>query len=143
MFIFLLAFYGVRSAGIGLIVMIAFLVYSLAILKLIDNAFSLSGIAAIILSLAMGIDANIIIYERLKEELQTGKSWSAAVDVAYERSRLAIRDGNVTNIIVYVVLFGMGMSIFKGFGFTGLVTGLLILIINVPLTKVLLKFFKK
>ena len=93
--------------------MIAFLVYSLAIFKVIDYAFSLSGIAAIILSLAMGIDANIIIYERLKEELATGKSWSSAVDVAYERSWLAIRDGNVTNIIVYVVLFGMGMSIFK------------------------------
>lgn len=143
MFIFLLAFYGARSAGIGLVVMVAFLVYSLAILKLIDNAFSLSGIAAIILSLAMGIDANIIIYERLQEELKTGKSWSAAVDTAYDRSRLAIRDGNVTNIIVYVVLFGMGMSIFKGFGFTGLITGLLILLINVPLTKVLLKLFKK
>lgn len=143
MFIFLLGFYGLRTSLIGMAVMIAFLIYSLAIFKLIDYAFSLSGIAAIILSLAMGIDANIIIYERLKEELQTGKSWSAAVDVAYERSWLAIRDGNVTNIIVYVVLFGMGMSIFKGFGFAGLITGLLILVINVPLTKALLKLFKK
>ncbi len=107
--------YGLRTSIIGLVVMIAFLVYSLAIFKIIDYAFSLSGIAAIILSLAMGIDANIIIYERLKEELETGKSWLTAVDVAYDRSWLAIRDGNMTNIIVYVVLFGMGMSIFKGF----------------------------
>lgn len=143
MFIFLLAFYGLRTSLIGIAVMIAFLVYSLAIFKIIDYSFSLSGIAAIILSLAMGIDANIIIYERLKEELDAGKTWSNAVDAAYERSWLAIRDGNLTNIIVYVVLFGMGMSIFKGFGFAGLITGLLILIINVPLTRVLLKLFKK
>lgn len=143
MFIFLLAMYGLRTSIIGLVVMIAFLVYSLAIFKIIDYAFSLSGIAAIILSLAMGIDANIIIYERLKEELETGKSWLTAVDVAYDRSWLAIRDGNMTNIIVYVVLFGMGMSIFKGFWFAGLITGILILVINVPLTKILLKLFKK
>ena len=115
MFIFLLLSYSLRTAVIGMVVMVAFLVYSLAVFKVIDYAFSLSGIAAIILSLGMGIDANIIIYERLREELQAGKSWTAAVDAAYERSRLAIRDGNVTNIIVYVVLFGMGMSIFKGF----------------------------
>ena len=105
MFIFLLAMYGLRSAVIGMAVMIAFLTYSLAIFKVVDYAFSLSGIAAIILSLGMGIDANIIIYERLKEELHESKSWSAAVDTAYHRSRLAIRDGNMTNIIVYVVLF--------------------------------------
>lgn len=143
MFIFLLFSYSVRTAVIGMVVMVAFLVYSLAVFKVIDYAFSLSGIAAIILSLGMGIDANIIIYERLREELNTGKSRSAAVDAAYERSRLAIRDGNVTNIIVYVVLFGMGMSIFKGFWFAGLITGILILIVNVPLTKVLLNLFKK
>lgn len=143
MTIFLLVFYGWQSALVGIVVMVAFLVYSLALFKLIDYAFSLSAIAAIILTLAMGIDANIIIYERLKEELATGKSWNAAIDVAYERSWLAIRDGNVTNIIIYVVLFGMGMSIFKGFGFAGLLTGLLILVINVPLTKILLKLFKK
>jgi preprotein translocase subunit SecD len=94
-------------------VMISFLIYSLAIFKIIDYAFSLSGIAAIILSLAMGIDANIIIYERIQEELKAGKSRSSAVDTAYARSWLAIRDGNATNIIVYIVLFGMGMSIFK------------------------------
>ena len=143
MFLFLLIFYWLRSAVIGMAVMISFLVYSLAIFKIIDYAFSLSGIAAIILSLAMGIDANIIIYERIQEELKAGKSRSSAVDTAYARSWLAIRDGNATNIIVYIVLFGMGMSIFKWFWFAGLITWLLILVINVPLTKVLLKLFKK
>jgi preprotein translocase subunit SecD len=61
----------------------------------------------------MGIDANILIFERLKEELNSGKSFAAAVDTAYTRSREAIRDGNATTILIFIVLFGMGMSIFK------------------------------
>jgi preprotein translocase subunit SecD len=85
----------------------------LAAFKIIDYAFSLAGIAAIVLSLGMGIDANILIFERLREELNTGKSFASAVDTAYTRSREAIRDGNVTTIIIFLVLFGMGMSIFK------------------------------
>ena len=113
MVVFLLVFYGWTQALVGISVIIAFLVYSLAFFKLIDYAFSLSGIAAVILSLAMSIDANIIMYERLMEELKTNKSRLTAVDDAYDRSWLAIRDGNVTNLIVYLVLFGIGMSVFK------------------------------
>ena len=143
MVVFLLVFYGWTQALVGISVIIAFLVYSLAFFKLIDYAFSLSGIAAVILSLAMSIDANIIMYERLMEELKTNKSRLTAVDDAYDRSWLAIRDGNVTNLIVYLVLFGIGMSVFKWFGFAGLITGLLVLLVNVPLMKILLKLFKR
>ena len=113
MSLFLLIFYGRIPTFVGLSVIVVFLAYSLAVFKLIDYAFSLSGIAAVILSLAMSIDANIIMYERLQEELKAGKSRLSAVDSAYERSWLAIRDGNMTNIIIYVVLFGIGMSVFK------------------------------
>lgn len=143
MVVFLLIFYGWTPALVGISVIVAFLVYSLALFKLIDYAFSLSWIAAVILSLAMSIDANIIMYERLTEELKTNKSRLSAVDDAYERSWLAIRDGNVTNLIVYVVLFGIGMSVFKWFGFAGLITGLLVLLVNVPLMKILLKLFRR
>ena len=108
--------YGVKVGLVGFAVLVAYLVYLLAAFKITDYAFSLSGIAAIILSLGMGIDANILIFERLKEELNTGKSFSAAVDTAYTRSREAIRDGNATTMLIFLVLFGMGMSIFKGFG---------------------------
>lgn len=143
LFLFLFIFYGLRPALIGVGVMIVFLIYTLAIFKIIDYAFSLSGIAAIILSLGMGIDANIIIYERIREELQDNKSWENTVNDAYIRSRLAIRDGNVTNIIIYIILFGMGMSIFKWFWFAGLIAGLIILFVNVPLTKIMLHVFDK
>lgn len=102
-----------RLALLGFVVLVAYAVYLLAVFKIIDYAFSLSGIAAIILSLGMGIDANILIFERLKEELKTGRSWLSAVETAYERSRAAILDGNVTTLLIFMVLFFMGMSIFK------------------------------
>ena len=140
---FLLRSYGIKVWLVWFTVLIAYLIYLLAVFKTVDYAFSLAGIAAIILSLGMWIDANILIFERLREELNSGKSFSSAIDVAYERSREAIRDGNVTTIIIFVVLFGMGMSIFKGFGLAGIISGWLILAVNVPLTKVLLKLIKK
>ncbi len=141
--IFLIVSYGIQIWSLGFIVLILYLIYLLAAFKVIDYAFSLSGMAAIILSLGMGIDANILIFERLREELKAGRSFWWAVDIAYERSREAIRDGNLTTIIIFLVLFGMGMSIFKWFGMAGLISGWLILAVNVPLTKVLLKLIKK
>jgi protein-export membrane protein SecD len=139
----LIWFYGIKTGLLGFSILLIYLVYLLAAFKLIDYAFSLSGIAAIILSLWFAIDANILIFERLREELNSGKSFSGAVDVAYERSREAIRDGNATTIIIFLVLFGMGMSIFKWFGIAWLISGWLILIVNVPLTKLLLQLLKK
>lgn len=141
--ILLIWFYGIKIGLLWFSILFIYLVYLLAAFKLIDYAFSLSGIAAIILSLGFAIDANILIFERLREELNNGKSFSSAVDVAYERSREAIRDWNATTLIIFLVLFGMGMSIFKGFGMAGLISGWLILIVNVPLTKLLLKLLKK
>jgi protein-export membrane protein SecD len=143
MLILLIVFYGMRIGLLGFSILIIYLVYLLAAFKIIDYAFSLSGIAAIILSLGFAIDANILIFERLREELDSGRSFSSAVDVAYDRSREAIKDGNATSIIIFLLLWGMGMSIFKWFWFAGLVSGWLILIVNVPLTKLLLKLFWK
>ena len=141
--IFLLRSYGFKVWLVWFAVLVAYLVYLLAAFKVIDYAFSLAGMAAIILSLGMGIDANILIFERLREELDNGKSFSSAIDVAYTRSREAIRDGNVTTIIIFVVLFWMWMSIFKWFWLAWIISWWLILAVNVPLTKVLLKLIKK
>lgn len=136
--IMLLVMYEWRLALLGFVVLVAYAVYLLAVFKIIDYAFSLSGIAAIILSLGMGIDANILIFERLKEELKTGRSWLSAVETAYERSRAAILDGNVTTLLIFMVLFFMGMSIFKWFWLAWLFTWWLILLVLAPLTKQLL-----
>ena len=88
--------YGARKAVVAIATLIIFLITLLALVKLIDYAMSLSAIAAIILSIGMGVDANVLIYERVREELIGGKSIKSAIETAYERSRSAIRDGNLS-----------------------------------------------
>jgi preprotein translocase subunit SecD len=110
-------------------------------MKLTDYALSLSGIAVIILSIGMWVDANILIYERLREELKEGKSMKWAIDHAKERSWPAIRDGQTSTGIITFVLFSMGTNVFKGFWSMLLVTMFLTLLFNVPLTKMLLHAF--
>jgi preprotein translocase subunit SecD len=112
-----------------------------AFMKLTDYALSLSGIAVIILSIGIWVDANILMYERLREELKEGKSIVWAIDNAKDRSRSAIRDGQVSAWLIWFVLFSMGTNVFKGFGSMLIVTILLTLFFNVPLTKILLHMF--
>jgi preprotein translocase subunit SecD len=89
----------------------------------------------------MGVDANILIYERLREELRDGKSMEWAINEAKERSRTAIRDGQLSTGLIALLLFTMGTNMFKGFWFMMLLTLCLTLFINVPLTKELLHMF--
>ena len=77
-----------------------------------------AGIAGFILSLGMAVDANILIFERLKEELKKGKSIEAAVDEGFLRAWAAIRDSNVSSIITAVILFWIGTAGVKGFALT-------------------------
>jgi preprotein translocase subunit SecD len=112
-----------------------------AFMKLTDYALSLSGIAVIILSIGMWVDANILIYERLREELKEKKSIEWAIDNAKNRSWSAIRDGQISAWLIGFVLFSMGTNVFKGFGSMLIVTILLTLFFNVPLTKMLLHTF--
>ncbi len=133
--------YGVKKMMLTGIVLISFLMVLAAFMKLTDYALSLSGIAVIILSIWMGVDANILIYERLREELKEGKSMTWAIDNAKDRSRPAIRDGQISTGLIAFVLFSMGTNVFKGFWSMLLVTMLLTLLFNVPLTKILLHMF--
>jgi len=139
--ILIYSMYGYKRMIITGMVLIAFLTVLAAFMKLTDYAVSLSGIAVIILSIWMGVDANILIYERMREELKAGKSIWWAIDNAKERSRPAIRDGNISTWLIAFVLFSMGTNVFKWFGSMLIVTMLLTLFFNVPLTKILLHKF--
>jgi protein-export membrane protein SecD len=79
---------------------------------------SLSGIAGFILSIGMAVDANVLIFERLKEELRNGKGYSQAMEEGFRRAWLSIRDGNATSIISCVVLYWFTSSVIKGFALT-------------------------
>jgi preprotein translocase subunit SecD len=78
----------------------------------------LPGIAGIILTIGMAVDANVIIFERIREELRSGRSPKAAVNAGYDRATLTIMDANVTTLIAAAVLFQFGTGPIKGFAVT-------------------------
>lgn len=133
--------YGWKKMLLTGMVLLGFIAVLFAFMKLTDYALSLAGIAVIILSIGMWVDANILMYERLREELREGKSMWWAIDHAKERSRPAIRDGQISTGLIAFVLFSMGTNVFKGFGSMLIVTMLITLFFNVPLTKMLLHMF--
>lgn len=89
----------------------------------------------------MGVDANVLMYERVTEEREEGKSWNHAIEDATKRSRAAIRDGNLTTAMIAVLLFVMGTNVFKGFGTMMIVNIALTFAIIVPMTRILLHLF--
>lgn len=142
-FVYITLKYGLKKWFITLCVLLSFIAILAWIMKLINYALSLSWIAAVILSIWMAVDSNILIYERMKEEIKNWRSNQSAIDVAYDRSRPAIRDGNISTILIAVLLWSLGTNMFKWFGFMLVVTTLMTLLINVPITKILLKQFYK
>ena len=100
---------------------------------------TLSGIAGILLSMGMAVDANVIIFERIKEEYAGGKRMNEAISLGFRRSLGAIIDGNVTTIIGAVVLMLVGASTIKGFGITLFIGIVLSLITSLLITRLILK----
>jgi protein-export membrane protein SecD len=88
------------------------------VLVLTQANLPLSGIAGIFLSIGMAVDANVVIFERMKEEIDLGKSAKAAVKAGYKRAFTAILDSNVTTVIACAVLFFLGTGTVKGFATT-------------------------
>lgn len=102
----------------GLIAALAlaeYLAFMLAVIKVIPITLTASGIAGLIISLGMAVDANVLIFERTKEELRAGKSPREAVYIGFARAWTAIRDGHLTMLISGVILFWLGTSIVQGF----------------------------
>lgn len=90
----------------------------LGILTIFESTLTLPGIAGIILTVGMAVDANIIIFERVKEELKIEKNPILAFDSGYTKSRTSIIDANITTILAAIVLFFLGSGPVKGFALT-------------------------
>lgn len=102
----------------GLLAVISLFIYTvfvLAIFKLIPITLTLAGIAGFILSVGMAVDANILIFERMKEELRLGRTRSQAIEIGFTRAWSSIRDSNVSSLITAVILFWFGTGSVKGF----------------------------
>ncbi|MDR1070439.1 MAG: protein translocase subunit SecD, partial [Gracilibacteraceae bacterium] len=113
-FIFVIVIYRLP----GLVASFSIIVFSLIVLwllKLIGAVLTLPGIAGFVLSIGMAVDLNIIIYERLKEELRMGKSPRSAVDAAFSRAFITVFDSNITTLFAAGTLFVLGTSMIKGF----------------------------
>jgi len=122
----------------GLVADIALAVNTLlifGIMAFIDGTFTLPGLAGVALSVAMAVDANVLIYERVREELEQGNPLSASIDTAYRRALSAIVDGNITNLIVCVVLYKVGATEVKGFALTMVIGVLTTLFTGVWVTR--------
>lgn len=98
--------------------LVVYIIISLALFKLIPVTLTAAGIAGFILSIGMAVDANILIFERTKEELARGRKLSDAMHEGFNRAWLSIRDSNISSIITAIVLYWIGTSAVKGFAFT-------------------------
>ena len=112
-------FYKYKIFGlIANIALIANLLMLIGILTILEATLTLPGIAGIILTVGMAVDANVLIFERIKEEIRSEKNQIIAFDSGYERSKTAIIDANITTLIAATILFFMGSGPIKGFSVT-------------------------
>lgn len=103
---------------ISVIALILYVLISLALFALIPVTLTAAGLAGFILSIGMAVDANVLIFERMKEELRSGKNLEVAIHEGFHRAWLSIRDSNISSIITAIILFWLGTSAVKGFALT-------------------------
>ncbi len=135
-FCLVLVFMTVYYKGFGLIANIALtanLVIIIAVLSLLQATLTLPGIAGIVLTVGMAVDANVLIFERIKEEIKNGNSPQASIHAGYEKAFSTITDANVTTLLAAIVLFTLGTGPVKGFAITlciGIVTSMFTAIVG-------------
>ena len=115
--LFMIIFYRLPGflASVSLVIYVALV---LALFKLISVTLSLAGIAGFILSIGMAVDANILIFARIREELKERENFAIALEEGFRRAWSSIRDSNLTTLLVGIILFGFGTSFIKGFALT-------------------------
>ncbi|WP_419959104.1 protein translocase subunit SecDF [Psychrobacillus sp. BM2] len=136
-FVFMLLYYRLP----GLVAIISLIVYMFLILIIFDwinGVLTLPGIAAIVLGVGMAVDANILTYERIREELRVGKSVKKAFDTGAKEAFTAILDANITTLLAAVVLFYFGTSSVKGFATLLIISILVVFITAVWASRILL-----
>ncbi len=138
--LFLIFFY--RMPGIlASLALFIYIAVVLALFKLIPVTLTLAGIAGFILSIGMAVDANILIFERFREERKQGKGLGLSIDEGFARAWPAIRDGNISTIITCIILFIFATGLVKGFALTLGIGVLISMISAIIVTKSFLRFF--
>ena len=135
-FLAVVVFMAFYYRGFGMIANLALfsnLVFIVALLSLLQASLTLPGIAGIVLTVGMAVDANVLIFERIREELAAGNAIQASINSGYEKALSSIVDANITTLIAAVVLFAFGTGPVKGFAITlslGIITSLFTAIVG-------------
>lgn len=137
--IFMLIFY----RFLGLVASLALLIYTglmITIFKMTGITLTLSGIAGFILSIGMAVDANVLIFERTKEEIRNGRTVTNSLEEGFKRAWTSIRDGNISSLLTAGVLYLMGTGFVKGFAATLFIGVVVSMFTAVVITRTMLKF---
>jgi protein-export membrane protein SecD len=138
--IYMIAYYRLP----GLIADIALVIYALillALFKFLGVTLTLAGVAGVILSIGMAVDANILIFERFKEEVRSGKTLMNSIEIGFNRAWNSIRDSNLSSLITCTILFIFGTGIIKGFAVTLAIGILVSMFTAINVTRALLMIF--
>jgi SecD/SecF fusion protein len=137
--IYLIAYYSFPGI-VALIALLLYTLFTLTALKFIEATFSLAAIAGFILSIGMAVDANILVFERFKEEMRSGRPLRTAIEIGFKRALPAIIDSNACTILTSLVLANIGTGPVKGFATTLIIGVLISLFTAVTVTRSLLIF---
>ncbi|MDH3490683.1 MAG: protein translocase subunit SecD [Gammaproteobacteria bacterium] len=135
-FLAVIIFMAIYYKAFGLIANIALfsnLIFIVAMLSFLQASLTLPGIAGIVLTVGMAVDANVLIFERIREEITAGSSPQNAIHSGYEKALSSITDANITTLIAAIVLFGVGTGPIKGFAITlmlGIITSMFTAIVG-------------
>lgn len=140
--LFMVGYY--RSLGIfASIALILYIIFTLGVFKLVPITMTLAGLAGFILTIGMAVDANILVFERVKEELKKGLSRSTALSEGFKHAWPSIRDSNTSTIITAIILYFFTSSFIKGFALTLLIGVLVSMFSAITTTRILLQVFMK
>lgn len=137
-FIFMIIVYKIP----GIIASLSLIIYTLIVFLTMSSLgvkLTLPGIAGLILSIGMAVDANVLIFERIKEEIKTGKTVRSSIDIGFKRALTSVIDSNITTLIAGIVLYIFGVGFIKGFGVTLIIGIVASMITSVIISKYLLK----
>ena len=143
--VLIMLFMGIYYRGMGIVADIALLIYVLLLLFLMSQLpwvqLTLPGIAGVILSIGMAVDANVIIFERIKDEYKNGITFRGSVQAGFKRATAAIVDANVTTLIASIVLWLLGTGPVQGFAITLFLGIIISMFTALVVTRLLMKLF--
>ena len=139
-FLFMLLYYRLLGVAADAALAVAILLVFAGLISL-KATLTLPGIAGIVLTIGMAVDGNVLIYERMKEELRAGKTPLAAIDAGFQKALVTIFDANITTLIAAAVLFYFGSGPVRGFAVTLSIGIVASVFCNVLVTRTLLQFF--